>query len=90
MRLEARQDQEQAKPMQWVLNGKEKVNQVNIFHLNGAAHKHIYKRQQYSLLDWKAPFVISCCVFLYPCCNHDQWLTKNKVERLVKNLDSSH
>jgi hypothetical protein len=34
------------KPMQWVLNGKEKVNQVNIFHLNGVAHKHMYKRQQ--------------------------------------------
>jgi hypothetical protein len=39
------------KPMRWVLNGKEKVNQVSIFHLNGVAHKHMDKRQQYLLLD---------------------------------------
>jgi hypothetical protein len=32
--------------MQWVLNGKEKVNQVSIFHLNGAVHKKQQEQEQ--------------------------------------------
>jgi hypothetical protein len=32
--------------MQWVSNGKGKVNLVSIFHLTGVAHNHFYLIQE--------------------------------------------